>query len=388
MELFIKIGFYLFQIILFIILLWYVKKRYPNANLPFLAGMFFYRIPFVFIYLNFLPGDWIIYYNTAVGGLNEIERLELGSDSIYYFTRPLVVLGLSVVEIFFAFSFVGFLGITFFYLIGHRLTNYTDQVKVWGINIFPWVLLYPSLHMFTVMLGKDPLVLFGIGMVGYSLIFSPFKKGYLLLGLTLILIVRPHLTFIIIFCLVISLLWSNEWGRVKKFMLFLIALCSAAVLIPIAISFFRVSEFSLEGIQLAIQFYEVRGDNSTTYVDMSSYPLPLKMFTYLFRPLFIDAPNPMLLVYSAENLFFLLITLTLFRVSFIQWIRQQPLILKFSMVHVIVGTMVLCNALSVFGLFMRQKTMVFLFLLLVIFAFIHHRNQKKTYRIKSVTHHA
>lgn len=365
-------------------ILGYLKKRYPRINLPFLMCLFVYRFPFIYIYLNFLPGDWENYYSKAQYPLSDTFGIETGTDSLYFFTRPLVILGLSETEIFMIFSFLGYIGIVFFYLIGHRLTNFSDKVKVWGVNIFPWILLYPSLHMFTVMLGKDPLVVLGLAIVGYSLVFESIRKSYLVLGLTLLLIVRPHIMFVVLGSLMISLLWSNEWNIMKKFALSITGVFIAITLLPKIISFFRISELSLEAIQTAIELNAGYGDRSSTYIDMSSYPFPIKMFTYLFRPLFIDAPNAMLLVYSLENLIFLLLTISIIRVSFFQWIKKEPRIIKFCVVFTFLGTLVLSNGLSVFGLFMRQKTMVFLFLLLLIFAFIHDQNQKKTYRIRPV----
>lgn len=382
MGAFIKFSIYILIICILIVILWYVKKRYPLSNIPFLAAVFFLRIPFIFIYINFLPGDWENYYKTAQLSFSDHYSPQLGTDSLYVFTRPLVLIGLSEIEIFFVYALIGYLGLTFFYLIGHKLTGHTDKVKVWGVNIFPWILLYPSVHIFSVMLGKDPLILFGLGMIGYSLIKNKIGKFYLVLGLLLLLIVRPHILFVVLASLVLALLWSKEWGGLKKSLLLSASLIASVILIPLALQFFRVSELSFEAIRLTIELNAGYGDDSSTFIDMSGYPLPLKMFTYLFRPLFIDAPNAMLLVYSLENLIFLLLTISILRVSFFQWITHQPRIIKFSLIFTILGTMVLSNGLSVFGLFMRQKTMVFLFLLLIIFAFIHDRNQKKIYRIK------
>ena len=382
MDLFIRITLYLLLFVSFCTILVYISKKYHRCNLPFLAFLFLYRIPFSFIYINFIPGDWIGYYQRA-GNSNELFSTSgLGTESIVMFATPLVKLGLLPIDTFFAFSFAAYIGIVLFYLIGHRLTNYTDQVKVWGINIFPWILLYPSLHMYTVMLGKDPLVLLGLGLVGYSLVFFAIRKIYLLLGLGLLLLVRPHIVFVILTSLIIALLWSKEWGGIKKFILFLFAGAVAIISLPAVLSFFRVGEVSLEAIQLAIQLNEGYVSDAGTYIDMTAYPFWLKAFTYLYRPLFFDSPNLLLLEYSAENLVFLFLTLSLIRVSFFPWINEQPRILKFSLVFLIIGTLVLSNGLSVFGLFIRQKTMVFLFMILLITSFIHYRNQKVKFSLQ------
>ncbi|WP_236974822.1 hypothetical protein [Membranihabitans maritimus] len=284
---------------------------------------------------------------------------------------------------FFLFTFLGYLGILLFYLIGHRITRYTDKVKILGINIFPWILLYPSLHMYTVMIGKDPLVLLGIALCGYSLTYAGIKKIYLFMGLLILLIIRPHIAIVFLASLVVSFLISSEWNVIQKSILFIFSLVLGIASIPYVIAFFRIEEFSLTAIQLMIEVNTGNVDDATTFVDMTSYPLILKMFTFLYRPLFIDSPNVLLLEYSAENLFFLILSLNFLRLPFFQWISKQSIFLKFALIYSLIGTMVLCNGFSVFGLFIRQKTMVFLFLLTLIFGFIHYRNSRYNHPISS-----
>ncbi|MBY5956605.1 hypothetical protein KUV50_00565 [Membranicola marinus] len=383
MNILIRITFYIVIFTGFLILLNFVKAKYPKASLPFLFFLFFYRIPFSIIYFNFIPGDWISYIARGERATDITQLFGLGTSGVATLTYPFVKIGLETIDIFYLYSFAGYIGVLLFYLIAHRLTNHSDKVKIWGINIFPWILLYPSLHMYTTMAGKDAIVLLGIALVGYSLIFYRLRKKYLLIGLALLLLVRPHIVFVLITSLIVSLLWSGEWGGMKKLILFLITIVVATVSLPLVLSFFRVGDVSLEAVQLAIQRNEGYVSTAGTYVDMTSYPFWLKAFTYLYRPLFFDSPNLLLLEYSAENLLFLFLTFSLVRVSFVYWINKQPRILKFCLVYFVIGTLVLSNGLSVFGLFIRQKTMVFLFLLILIFAFIHYRNQKKSYRIKA-----
>jgi len=50
-----------------------------------------------------------------------------------------------------------------------------------------------------------------------------------------------------------------------------------------------------------------RLEKSNSGVDMQSYPLPMKLFTFWFRPLFVDSPSILGLFSSAENLVYLLL---------------------------------------------------------------------------------
>lgn len=382
MNLLVRICFYLLILFLFISFLSIIKKKYPKANLWFLVFLFFYRLPYLFIYLKFLPGDWQNYYSKSKSSESFIDILGLGTDGVVALNYPLVKLGLSIPDTFLAFSFAGYIGVVLFYLIGHKLTDYTDKVLVWRINIYPWILLYPSLHMYTVMLGKDPIVLLGVALVGFSLLFYKINIPYLIAGLVMLLLVRPHIVFVVIASLIIALFWSKEMVNLKKYALVFLSATLGVIFLPLIFKFFRVGNVSLEAIQIAIQLNESYESTAGTYIDMSAYPLWLKAFTYLFRPLFFDSPNIILLEYSAENLIFLLLTLSLLRLSFPLWINTQPRIIKFSLIFFILGTLVLSNGLSVFGLFIRQKTMVFLFLILVIIGFIYFNNQRRMVIIK------
>ena len=44
-------------------------------------------------------------------------------------------------------------------------------------------------------------------------------------------------------------------------------------------------------------------------IDTSNYPLLLKLFTFWYRPLFVDSPGPVGLIVSFENVFYLLVNI-------------------------------------------------------------------------------
>src|SRR5690606_925068 len=66
-------------------------------------------------------------------------------------------------------------------------------------------------------------------------------------------------------------------------------------------------------------------------VDMSSYPLILKLFTFWFRPLFLDAPGILGLIVSLENLLYLLLFLKILNKNFIIFLKRSPISVKTSL---------------------------------------------------------
>ena len=66
-------------------------------------------------------------------------------------------------------------------------------------------------------------------------------------------------------------------------------------------------EFISQGLDLTHRATELT--KATSGVDITSYSLPVQVFTFLYRPLFFDAPGLLGLIVSFENVFYLLITL-------------------------------------------------------------------------------
>lgn len=82
------------------------------------------------------------------------------------------------------------------------------------------------------------------------------------------------------------------------------------------------------------EFSDTRAESlgaSGSGVDMSNYPLPLKLFTFWFRPLFIDAPGILGIITSVENLIYLLLFLKVLKLDFIRFIRNSPVAVKMSL---------------------------------------------------------
>jgi hypothetical protein len=108
-------------------------------------------------------------------------------------------------------------------------------------------------------------------------------------------------------------------------------------------------------------------------LDTSNYPLILKLFTFWFRPLFIDAPGPMGLVVSFENLFYLLLAAKLFQSGFFRFLRKGTALVKTSAVVFLATSFALSGALSNLGIIIRQKSMVMYFFMFVIISFLDYK---------------
>jgi hypothetical protein len=114
-------------------------------------------------------------------------------------------------------------------------------------------------------------------------------------------------------------------------------------------------------------------------VDMGNYSLPVKLFTFWFRPLFIDSPNAIGLVVSMENALYIYMFSRIFKKSFIDYIRVAPAMVKMAAVVFISISISMTFVMSNLGIIIRQKSQIMYYMLFVIVAFM---DWEKTNRIK------
>src|SRR5690606_35769180 len=117
-------------------------------------------------------------------------------------------------------------------------------------------------------------------------------------------------------------------------------------------------------------------------VDLASYPLIIRIFTYLFRPLFFDAHNMVSFVSSLENLFYLLFTFFIYRNFSLEAFRDAPVFLKAAIFTFIPVTFAFANSLSNLGITMRMKNMTMIYLILFIFYLMVYQKKIRFIRYK------
>ena len=128
------------------------------------------------------------------------------------------------------------------------------------------------------------------------------------------------------------------------------------------------------------EFSDDRGGElakSGSGVDMSSYPLPLKLFTFWFRPLFFDAPGLLGLIVSVENLIYLLLFIKILKKDFIKFLKKSNIVVKMSITVFFLSSLALTFVMSNLGIIMRQKSMVMYFLFFVIYYYLAQKKYDK-----------
>jgi hypothetical protein len=130
----------------------------------------------------------------------------------------------------------------------------------------------------------------------------------------------------------------------------------------------------------AVRSYELSKAGSG--IDISSYPLVFKLFTFWYRPLFVDSPGAMGLLVSVENVLYVALTARLFQKGFLKFLRKGSALLKTSAVVFLATSFALSNTMSNMGIIIRQKSMIMYFLLFVIVSFLDYKKDQQMMKRK------
>ncbi|WP_276373566.1 hypothetical protein [Chryseolinea sp. H1M3-3] len=129
------------------------------------------------------------------------------------------------------------------------------------------------------------------------------------------------------------------------------------------------NEFITQGLDLTHRATELT--KASSGVDITSYSLPFQVFTFIYRPLFIDAGGLLGLIVSFENVFYLFLTLKMLtRLSGIRFLWGGNFLSKSALLSFITISIALAQVSGNLGLAMRQKSQVMILFLFVIISFL------------------
>jgi hypothetical protein len=127
-------------------------------------------------------------------------------------------------------------------------------------------------------------------------------------------------------------------------------------------------QFLSQGLDLTHRATELR--KATSGVDIASYSLPMQVFTFLYRPLFFDAPGFLGIIVSFENVFYLLFTFRLLNFRGISYLFTSGFLVKTSLLSFLTVTIALAQISGNLGLAIRQKSQVMILFIFVIISFL------------------
>jgi hypothetical protein len=359
-----------------------LRRRYPFVEAPLLKKLFFYHLALAlvyYLYVTFNPSDSKFYYfkvDTNYRGFEWADYYGTSTIFIEFIGYPLVkFLGFSYEAVMAFFSFFGYLGFVYFYIVFRENIKFRHQV--FGYDLLKIILFLPNLHFWSASFGKGSISFFAIGLFFFGLSRITSRIVPLLLGAIIIYHVRPHILLVILISSGIGFIFSTKGVSLAWRMLFItIAVIGFFFIYRDVLTLVGIDEgeFVSQGLDLTHRATELT--KATSGVDITNYSLPLQLFTFLFRPLFFDAPGALGLIVSFENLFYLYLTFQILNMRAVKFIFTGGFMIKTAMLSFITVSIALAQVAGNLGLAIRQKSQVMILFLFVIISFLDHQKQE------------
>jgi hypothetical protein len=347
--------------------------------------LFVYRTIFSYCYYIWAYNDvWVDtkrYFSNTAEGEGLFMMYGQAMDFIQFFLYPFVHwFKLTFLSCFVLFNLLGFWGVCLLFCAVRDITNNNPMVnRYMSVAIF-----FPGMNYWTSMIGKDAMIFMGIGMLLYCLYDLKNRKMAFVVSLVIIAHVRPYMGIITLPCLAAGFLTVS--GNIKSNQKLTILLIMAVASIPLYYAFLnhvRLDALTLDSAAQVIKKHQSHWGGGS-YVDLTNANIFVQVFTYLFRPLFFDARNIVQFFASLENLAYLCLAALLCTPKFILFvIRGKTLLLRFSFIYFIVGSLVLASSTPNLGTAARQKNMVMIALLVMVSMYFHHLTPFRKRTIKA-----
>ena len=307
--------------------------------------------------------DSTSYFENAGREENWLFLFETGTKFVAFLAWPFInILGLSYVAVMLLFSYFGYLAIVFFYL---TAKENVDLKSVWlDFSPIELIFLLPNLHYWSSSLGKGSSILLGLSLVAYGL--SRFNRRLLtiLVGGFLVYMIRPHILFAIIVSVGIGIILTRS--GIRPLYKWLILLASVVLFYYVSgevLKFTDSDTFDISASQtLSHRASEL--SKASSGIDIQNYNLVFKLFTFWFRPLFVDGLGALGFIVSFGNLICLIMFIYAVYFSIKSW-KYWNGYYRIALFIFLLGSFILAQVSGNLGIAMRQKAqfMPFFFLL-------------------------
>lgn len=290
---------------------------------------------------------------------NWLDAFGQGTYFIYFTLYPLIkFLHISYFGSYFVYSFIGLLG---YYFLLKVLLDIADYK--W--TNWYYILLMPLIHFWTVAIGKDSLIFFGISLIAYNIYFNR-RWIYYVIPVLLVGFIRIHILFFILSALGFTQLFLNQKIKIS-YKLFLMTVLVAGLILLFPFLLERLDFKSEESLIEQVELLGTRKLEGGASLNLKGENIIVKWLSYIFRPLFIDAHNVYALVASVENFVWVLIFVNIFKRIRSKINVQSRHIYWFSVFSILAITLPGAYLLSNLGVAARQKTMAVPFLFILLF---------------------
>jgi hypothetical protein len=354
-----------------------VRRNHPSVDGGLLQRMFFYHVFLTivyYLYALFNASDSAHYYAKVVAnyrGENWMDYYGTSTTFIEFIAFPFIkFFGFSYEAMMVLFSFFGYLGFVYFYIFFRKNVRFKHTFM--GFDLLTLFFFLPNLHFWSASLGKGSMIFLGLGLYFYSISNVRSRIIPLLISGFIIYHVRPHIMLVVLVSSAIGFVFSTRGVSATWRVVFLAGASVALFFIySDVLTLVGINEDAVltQGLDLTHRASEL--GKATSGVDISNYSLPMQLFTFLYRPLFFDAPGVLGLIVSFENVFYLLMTFRLLgSTSGWKFLFTGGTLAKSAFFSFLTVSIALAQVSGNLGLAMRQKSQVMILLLFVVIQFL------------------
>jgi hypothetical protein len=281
---------------------------------------------------------------------------------------PSKLMGLGYITGNLLYSFLGFLGLRYLFVMTAELwpTNYS----ILNISLFPTIFFFPNLHFWSAGVGKDAICFWGIAWFLYAIQNYKRRWWQAAAAIFFVYMARPHMGLSYVTAAAIAILVGSEIKREYKILLSGLAGVGILYLSIGALEFLKIEDFSFETLESLTARKSGYLSTAGSAVAIGSYSLPMRLFTYMYRPLFFDAHNVMSFLSGFENVLYLYLTFFIVRNWTPEALGDMPVFVKVGIIGFIPITLAFANSLSNLGIIMRMKNMTMIYFVLFVFFLI------------------
>ena len=338
------------------------SSQLTDRDQQVLRKLFFFHLLMGTYYCFFILGDAVGYWRVPKAYTMDAfkEGLFNGEGTMFMYAFNYLfsnLLNMSYLSNTLLFSLFGFMGLTFFYLVAVQTVPYNKIIS--GYVLFPLIFFLPNLHFWSSGVGKDTTLFLCIGMFTYGLM-KPFQRiPLLVLAGLLSMAIRPHITLFLMVGFGLAYVFGGKVSPAQRFIFSAAMIAVGLAILPSVMEFAKIEEASAEGFdKFATGKAAVLSRSSAgSAIDISSYPFPLKVLTFWFRPALFDVRNLNGLIAALENLLLLLVFIKAMRTSPIRAFKAAPFVIKGLVIFLVVGTLAFSQSMGNMGIMIRMRNM-------------------------------
>lgn len=338
------------------------SSQLTDRDQQVLRKLFFFHLLMGTYYCFFIQGDAIGYWRVPKAYTMETfkDGLFNGEGTMFMYAFNYLfsnLLNMSYFSNTLLFSLFGFMGLTFFYIVALQTVPYNKIIS--GYVLFPLIFFLPNLHFWSSGVGKDTTLFLCIGMFTYGLM-KPFQRiPLLVLAGLLSMAIRPHITLFLMVGFGLAYVFGGKVSPAQRIIFSAAMIAVGLAILPSVMEFAKIEEASAEGFDkfAAGKAAVLSRSSAGSAIDISSYPFPLKVLTFWFRPALFDVRNINGLIAALENLLLLIVFIKAMRTSPIRAFKAAPFVIKGLVIFLVVGTLAFSQSLGNMGIMIRMRNM-------------------------------